>query len=402
MIRVGADTRVVPFSPGEYARRLALLRAALADRDFSAVLLSDPASVYWLTGFRAEWYVAHSASAWLPLSGVVVTRDAVVHLDIDDERPLVQRESVAVDIRTHPSLGEDYLTWYRDQLRDVVPASGRVAVERHSHRPHAALARRLDDWLTGHGHGVEDGSRWIRALRRHKSDEELVHVREASRLADIGLAAAERVLRPGVSELQVYGAVVAAMADAGGEPSSIPLPVISGPRAGSLHALASDRRLEPGDLVNVDVCGVRHRYHVNKARCYSIGAPSRQVADVVARAATVWDVVDGLLRPGLPAADLLAGVDRHLRDLGLREQCWWLGGYELGASFPPDWVGELVVEPGADLTDVRLSPGTVMNWENSMYLPDGAGVAMNINTILVDDTAAGVLPGPTDALVVIR
>jgi hypothetical protein len=43
-----------------------------------------------------------------------------------------------------------------------------------------------------------------------------------------------------------------------------------------------------------------------------------------------------------------------------------------------------------------------MNWENSMYLPDGAGVAMNINTILVDDTAAGVLPGPTDALVVIR
>ncbi len=99
------------------------------------------------------------------------------------------------------------------------------------------------------------------------------------------MAAARNALAPGVTELEVYGEIVAAMAKAGGENPGITMPVASGVKSACVHALASRRVIMPGNIVNVNVSGIYHRYHANMARCFSIGEPDPAVRAALPRAA---------------------------------------------------------------------------------------------------------------------
>src|ERR1700760_2687202 len=60
-----------------------------------------------------------------------------------------------------------------------------------------------------------DGELAMRAARRIKTDEEVVALREAISVAELGLAAAVAELRPGVSEKALVGVLLEAMAAGG-------------------------------------------------------------------------------------------------------------------------------------------------------------------------------------------
>src|SRR5436305_138411 len=82
----------------------------------------------------------------------------------------------------------------------------------------------------------------VRGVRSIKSPQELAYIEIADRIAHVGLDAAQAALRPGVTELEVYGAMVHAMAAAGGENPGITQPVVSGSKTFSYHALASRKQ----------------------------------------------------------------------------------------------------------------------------------------------------------------
>ena len=48
--------RQLDFEPAEFAQRLGRLRQALAEQAVDAMLVHDPANVYWLTGWRGKGY----------------------------------------------------------------------------------------------------------------------------------------------------------------------------------------------------------------------------------------------------------------------------------------------------------------------------------------------------------
>ena len=83
------------------------------------------------------------------------------------------------------------------------------------------------------------------------------------------------------------------------------------------------------------------------------------------------------------------------------EEWWWIGGYELGIAFPPDWVGEFYFDLETDPGQAVFEPGDVSNYEANFYLPDGAGLAMCINTMVFGDTDAQFLHATPDELIVI-
>ena len=68
----------------------------------------------------------------------------------------------------------------------------------------------------------------MRELRWVKSPLERAAMREAAEIADTGMQAARDALAPGVTELEVYGEMVAALARAGGENPAITQPVLFG------------------------------------------------------------------------------------------------------------------------------------------------------------------------------
>ena len=47
-----------------------------------------------------------------------------------------------------------------------------------------------------------------------------------------------------------------------------------------MHAMASRKKITPGDIVNIDLCGVYNRYHANMALTFSMGEPHPEVARI--------------------------------------------------------------------------------------------------------------------------
>ncbi len=238
--------------------------------------------------------------------------------------------------------------------------------------------------------------RWV------KSPAEVECLKEAARIANTGMAAARAAIGAGVTELEVYGEMVRAMACAGGENPGITMPVLSGTKTNALHGLATRRKMQHGEMVLVDLSGVFKRYHINIARSFSIGEPSPEVKDLTDRAARSMDVIRSILRPNLPVREFNATVMDHLKKEGLWERRGWIGGYEMGAAFPPDWVGNFIFDPLSDVNADRLfEPGTAVNYENQFFMPAHQGQYFTIESFLFEQDKASMLSDQPFELIVI-
>ena len=83
------------------------------------------------------------------------------------------------------------------------------------------------------------------------------------------------------------------------------------------------------------------------------------------------------------------------------ENQWWIGGYELGIAFPPDWVGAYYFDVWKDVRNDTFDPGFVSNYEANFYLPKDAGLSCMIDTMIIEeDTAAFIQETPCRLFVV--
>ena len=376
------------FSVGEYRARHTRLREAMAKAGLDLLYISSPEGICWATGYQSEWYHGQSPTIWPAFSGVAVhvNHDHWLHFETEDELLLARITSVSEHIR----VGGD-----TDLLESVIgglkgegwlKAGTRVGLEMGSYRPNRNQSHEFQAAIEAAGATVADATKLVRAARRVKSTQELAHIRTAQRIADIGMAAAGHAIVPGATELDVYAEMVYAMAKAGGENPGITMPVASGTKSGCVHALASRRKILPGDIVNVDVSGVFFRYHANMARTFSFGKPDPVVAAYIERTLGALDMVKEHLKPGARVADVIAPLKKFYTEIGVWENRWWVGGYELGISFPPDWVGETVYDEDSP-EDQTFLENEVFNFEANFYLPKHKGLTLGINTFIV--TAEG-------------
>src|SRR5262249_3250323 len=211
--------------------------------------------------------------------------------------------------------------------------------------PNRAVSTVIEGAFLAEGCRVVDGSAIVRRARRVKSPQEIAYIENAVALADIGHRTIRQHLRPGITELELFGEVTRAMMAAGSEfPALIPIfnavPVHDGHSAASGHAMAGRKRIQPGEMLKADLCGVYHRYHGNVMRGYYLGDPSAAMIDRHRRAAGAFEVMRTEVRAGMTVGKVIAILRRYYEDAGLRDVPGWALGYELGLSLPPDWVGE--------------------------------------------------------------
>ncbi len=107
------------------------------------------------------------------------------------------------------------------------------------------------------------------------------------------------------------------------------------------------------------------------------------------RSAGVFDVIAALLRPGLTVGELVRETRRYYDEVGIWSDAGWVGGYELGIGFPPDWVGNFVYEMAHTDSEVVFEPGTCVNFESQFFSPRMAGITYYICTLLFKEDGAG-------------
>ena len=340
------------FSLAEYKSRLREIRRRMAASNIDLLWLMAPESLYYVSGYSCEWYQAQSPKQWPATSGIAlhVDHDRFILFDTPSEQVMCRFVTCADDIRTFPiDNRRDGIGFIMDELKAEGWLGGTVGLELHSYRPNPAISARFRAAFEEQGSIVADGSDVLREVRWIKSPQEIAHLEQAARITDIGIEAARNAIRPGVSELDVYGEIIHAMAKAS---------------------------------------GVYWRYHANAARSFYVGEPPKDVLEYHDKSAGVFEVIASILKPGLRVAELVKAARQYYDEVGIWSDAGWVGGYELGIGFPPDWVGNFVYEMSHTDSDRVFEPGTCVNFESQFFSPRMSGITYYICMLLFKDDVA--------------
>ncbi len=181
------EKQPLPFSAGEYERRLAALREIMSEQDLPAVLFTSMHNIAYHSGFLY-------CSFGRPY-GLVVTPDkaTVISANIDAGQPWRRAHAESVI----------YTDWQRDNYwraaTELVGKAGRLGIE----ADHLTLAAR--DTLERFLPGVElvDVAPAAMSRRMIKSAEEITLIRDGARIADVGGAAIRDAIAVGVREIDI-------------------------------------------------------------------------------------------------------------------------------------------------------------------------------------------------------
>ncbi len=367
------------FSREEYADRLDRTRRLMEEAGISMLVVTSPEGMAYLHGYALRWYRAQSPLEWPPFIATVVhvDFDHMIHFDSLGERVPLARTSVVDDVRYFPerewdaSLGarNSDLVFIGSELAAAGWLTGSVALEKHSYLPHPAYSQAIEEMFRSRGRDVVDGSHVMRDVRRRKSAQELAYIEEGAAIADIGLQRVQSLMAPGVTELDLWAELVHAMGRAGGEHAALHECVIVGNMSAG-HLLSSRRVIRAGDFVIADPSGVVNRYHANVSRTFFVGDdPPPEAVRLIELAAGGHEVLASVGRPGVTFTEVNRALREYYIDAGIWDLRAWVGGYEMGLSFPPDWVGpfQFTVD---DLVDEReIEENMVTNFESMFHFP---------------------------------
>jgi len=221
----------------------------------------------------------------------------------------------------------------------------------------------------------------MRTARRIKTPEEIAALREATRVAETGLAAAVSELVPGVTEQTLTGIMLEAMAAGGVSTSATQDGAWVTSREHPWRQGPRDRRVEAGDLVAFASGALADGYVGEVGRTWQVGAVTDDVA-LNRRSEELWDRLIDACRPGAPASALLAAYEAAGEPLPPMPVA-----HGLGLGFDPPVVSPDLPETSAE---ERLDPGTVLAVTGYVWA-EGVGAVFQRDAVLITDAGPEVL-----------
>jgi Xaa-Pro aminopeptidase len=302
-----------------YQDRLKKCRRLMKEAGLDALLLTKPANMFYLTGDGRL-----CAYAMISANGKVAV--GVPSTDLDDVKAVARFDDIVGFENEVGMIHSIAHAFERFGIR-----AGAVGLE------YTFLTRSMMDMLT-HPHAkpaevkVKDCTHILSELRLVKGPEEIERIQAAAKVADAGMAAAVKAVRPGVSETQIAAEAEYAMRHAGAE-GFWRTYVASGPRTNIAHGLPASRVVQAGDLVVIDVHPIVNNYSADMCRTVSAGharIEQRAAYDLYLRAqqATI-----GKVKAGVRMSELEETLQGMLRQAGHGEHIFGPPIHGVGIEF---------------------------------------------------------------------
>ena len=353
------------------AERLDTVRRIAAERTCDATLITNGADIAWVVGFTGS-------------SGVLVVTETAAHLVTDGRYRTQAGEQVdAADVH----ITQDPLpSFVADQT--LLGASWRIAVQ--------------GDKMT-----VSDMDRYcklfpvlefvpVEALlaeaRAAKSEDEIQAVARAQALTCDILTSVLPLIRTGVAEHEIAAELTVRHLRAGCSAMSFEPIVASGARGALPHARPTDKRIEPGDLVVIDVGGVLDGFCSDLTRTVALGEPGDAARQAYAAVGAAQRAGIAAIRPGVAGSTVDAAARAVLDAVGLGEWFSHSLGHGVGTEVHewPRLSGQ---------ADHVLPANATVTVEPGVYLPGRFGIRTeNIVAVRVNG-AEDLTPLSTDLIV---
>ena len=374
------------FTEDEHRGRLARARETLRRHGFDCCVSVAPEHLYYLAGYDS-WVSANSPQALI----FVVDGGEPTLIVRDVDLALPRETSWVTDIRPYHLFTDDVAALIASVAHEKGFRGGRVAIETQSYALPFSLGLAIAHAFAPAE--LLDATDLLGSARLVKSPQEMRYLRSAARFAQLGLDAARKALKPGITELDLAAAVENAMRAAGSDYWSIPTELASGPRSAGGHATPRDRIIQLGDLVHLEFAGVERRYHATAVHTLATGQPTRRVREIYALARASLAAGIAAARPGVRVADVEEASLEPLRRVGLDGAAVMRLGYGIGVAYPPIWLAPLQIIRGFQQV---LEPGMVFVLHAYLQLlEEGLGVIQG-GTYALTETGLEMLVGGGD------
>ncbi|OJY40431.1 Xaa-Pro peptidase family protein [Pseudonocardia sp. 73-21] len=365
------------------ADRLRRAGEVAADQDVELLLITPGTDLRYLIGADGE---SHERLTCLlvPAAGHLAPPAIVVPRLEAPGLAALGLESLGVEVITWQDGEDPYLL-----VSDLAGGPTRLAV--------------TDTMPAAHVFGVRDAlpdaaqflaGPIIRELRMRKDAAEVAELRAAGAAIDRVHARMGEFLRVGRTEAQVGADIAAAIVEEGHTSAAFVI-VGSGPNGASPHHEVSDRVIERGDMVVIDIGGpLPSGYNSDCTRMYAVGAePAVSVREAYAVLQAAQERSVASVRPGVTAEQVDAAAREPITEAGLGERFIHRTGHGIGLDVHED---PYIVGGNAR----TLEPGMAFSVEPGVYL-DGEWGARIEDIVVVTDTGVERLNNNTHDLVVL-
>jgi Xaa-Pro aminopeptidase len=234
----------------------------------------------------------------------------------------------------------------------------------------------------------------IRELRMRKDAAEVAELRAAGAAIDRVHARMGEFLKAGRTEAQVGADIAAAIVEEGHTSAAFVI-VGSGPNGASPHHDVSDRVIESGDVVVIDIGGpLPSGYNSDCTRTYAVGAePSAEIRESYAVLQDAQARSVAAVRPGVTAEQVDEAARGPITQAGLGERFIHRTGHGIGL--------DVHEEPYIVGGNARpLEPGMAFSVEPGVYL-DGQWGARIEDIVVVTEEGSESLNNRSHDLVVL-
>ena len=300
----------------EVRERLSRAAQLAADAGWDALLITPGPDLRYLVGYDAV-PLERLTCLVVPASGDPVLVAPLL------ERPAAAASPVGaagIDIRTWGETDDPYRL-----VAGLLPTCSRVGVDDHMWAVKALRRRAAMPGAEQFAAGSV-----LSHMRMRKSSDEVAALLGAGRAIDEVHSAVPSLLRPGRTEREVGRDIAALILEAGHVTADFVI-VASGPNGASPHHEVSDRVLQVGDPIVVDIGGTMpDGYCSDETRTYSLGDPGedylRAYAVLQQAQREAWEAV----RPGVPCESIDAVARDRLAAEGLGELFIHRTGHGIG------------------------------------------------------------------------
>lgn len=349
--------------------RLSKLSASLQASGLDALVLNPGASLVYLTGLHFHL---------MERPTVVIFTSSAPPVVILPELEMLKVKELAYEVTAFP-YGENPDEWeavFRRALQSLGLDGKRIGVE-----PHAMRLLEYQYVKAGvRGADFPDASRAVSRLRVHKDADEVAAMRAAVKVAQSALEATLPLIKIGMTEKELAAELVVRLLRSGAQSEMALSPIVSGgPNSANPHAVPSDRKLQPGDLLVVDWGAAVDGYVSDLTRTFALGEVDAeyhkihrivQEANAAGRAAA---------RPGVPCANVDIAARTVIEKAGYGQFFTHRTGHGIGMEGHED---PYMRGDNMEL----LEPGMAFTVEPGIYLPGRNGVRIEDNLVI---TATG-------------
>ncbi len=348
--------------------RLKKLRVKLKENKLDALLVSNAINRCYVSGFTGS-------AGFLLIS----QKSAMLATDF---RYIEQAEKQAPDFEVVRIAGE-FAGWFPDLVTKL--RAKRIGFESDAltltdYRHLVKAARKLPPKSRPTLVSMQG---MIESLRAIKYPGEIELIEKAAVLADAAVEHAQVILKPGITEKKLAWELEKFLKENGSE--SLPFEIIaaSGPNSALPHAQPSDRVIEKGEPVVIDLGARVDSYTSDMTRTVCFGEPAEDFKRIYRIVHRAQDVAIKGIRPGITGGD----ADLLARQVIAKANY----GNEFGHSLGHGVGIETHEEPrlGQKSKDV-LAAGMVFTVEPGIYLPGWGGVRIE-DMILLETGKARIL-----------